>query len=432
MIDPTTITPGFLTSSGADTLRETIQLALDNSDAIDNGVFGWTEQFPAKITAYDSTTERYSWTERQYTPAGLRTDRLNGRTGSATNAPAYASGSGAAPSVFPVDVWMRKRLETSVGPVYEFDWQDVQAGSSGAGEGWAAGLISTDCLYVSSDGATGFYLSSSDGLTWSNSGTNLTICSADYEVEFTKGTCNGPCLTLTTTTGSSTTYTGTRAASGCTYAEFSFSKRSLCPATTRSALGPCYDTVTVRVDWSCCPITDWDGEGWYCVTTAAGSCADAIALNLTDDDKCDTDIQICSGPYANQAAAEAVCGAVTTITITCGATDYDIPSVVYAKCLDSIAGLGTVKLTWDGVSLWTALSLPSGCGVLTSMTWNPCGDFILSGATFNFSFFNPLTFGCSSFPGFCGFTESPLRWAGVGGLSGTCSGTGRVEITATP
>src|SRR5262249_47821065 len=54
--------------------------------------------------------------------------------------------------------------------------------------------------------------------------------------------------------------------------------------------------------WDCC--ADFT-PGWYCVSRAAGG--GCIPAELVDEDRCDPDISICSGPYEDEAAAAAVC-----------------------------------------------------------------------------------------------------------------------------
>jgi len=92
---------------------------------------------------------------------------------------------------------------------------------------------------------------------------------------------------------------------------------------------------TICLECSCCPIDGWDGAGWYCVLDAAtgtgteagngtGSNLGCIAVYLTDDDKCDDTITICSGPYASEASAEVYCPTDTPIApptpgVTCAA-----------------------------------------------------------------------------------------------------------------
>ncbi|WP_230685839.1 hypothetical protein, partial [Streptococcus pneumoniae] len=44
-----------------------------------------------------------------------------GRTGDPDYSPAFAFGGGGIITTFPVDVWLRRRNSTPLGPVYEFD-----------------------------------------------------------------------------------------------------------------------------------------------------------------------------------------------------------------------------------------------------------------------------------------------------------------------
>jgi hypothetical protein len=37
--------------------------------------------------------------------------------------------------------------------------------------------------------------------------------------------------------------------------------------------------------------------GWYCVTTAGGTCTGTTLVELLDTDACNTNIKICGGPY---------------------------------------------------------------------------------------------------------------------------------------
>jgi hypothetical protein len=56
----------------------------------------------------------------------------------------------------------------------------------------------------------------------------------------------------------------------------------------------------------CSPIVGWGGAGWYCVENTGPN--DCVVVELLNDDRCDTNVVICSGPYATESAAEAVCG----------------------------------------------------------------------------------------------------------------------------
>lgn len=82
---------------------------------------------------------------------------------------------------------------------------------------------------------------------------------------------------------------------------------------------PCNATAfTVCLTCGCCPIPGWDGEGWYCVTddsvgsgTGTGTALEeCVVIYLMEEDRCDDEITICSGPYESEAAADAECGAV--------------------------------------------------------------------------------------------------------------------------
>lgn len=55
----------------------------------------------------------------------------------------------------------------------------------------------------------------------------------------------------------------------------------------------------------CTGITGWVSPGWYCVRNESDVCE---PLELLEEDRCDGSIEICSGPYANEAVAEAACG----------------------------------------------------------------------------------------------------------------------------
>lgn len=50
----------------------------------------------------------------------------------------------------------------------------------------------------------------------------------------------------------------------------------------------------------------WAGPGWYCLRNVA-SLDPCTALYLSNADRCDTTIELCSGPYASEAAAAAGC-----------------------------------------------------------------------------------------------------------------------------
>jgi hypothetical protein len=122
MADANSIRPGFVTRSAANLLRDAVDVAYENRQELDNTDYVPVEQFPAKITAYDSATGYYSWTERSPLADGTLEDKPGGRTGSPTWSPAIAIGGGANPSSYPVDVWLRRRVVFSGGVCYDFIW----------------------------------------------------------------------------------------------------------------------------------------------------------------------------------------------------------------------------------------------------------------------------------------------------------------------
>lgn len=91
----------------------------------------------------------------------------------------------------------------------------------------------------------------------------------------------------------------------------------LCLPTTVIVCGP-YATEAAAnaaiADGSCFPedcvsIPGWGGAGWYCVEVSGGSGGPTCEpLELLDADRCDPTVTICSGPYADEAAATAACG----------------------------------------------------------------------------------------------------------------------------
>lgn len=87
------------------------------------------------------------------------------------------------------------------------------------------------------------------------------------------------------------------------------------------------------IECTCCPIDGWHGPGIYCVNvltagTGTGTTnADCEVLTLDEEDACDTDLRICSGPYATQAEADAVCSTATTIT-TCAEVPTNPTAVI--------------------------------------------------------------------------------------------------------
>lgn len=178
-----------------------------------------------------------------------------------------------------------------------------------SGCGWFTGMRVGDCLRVSVDGdQTDLYLTTADAVTWA-SATPVTICGTQYTVSVAKNTGGVPTLSLT----NGGTTAGQWDGCGCAFAKFAFNLQDLCPSEAWTG-SPCSNVVEVRVDWSCCPIAGWAGAGYYCVIDAGGDCGSAAPVELTDADRCDTTIEICSGPYATLEEAQAVCTQPNDVT----------------------------------------------------------------------------------------------------------------------
>ena len=143
------ISPGFLTASEAAVLSEAVALAERTHRALmDLPVEKMTDEFPARLTSWDSGTQRAAWTEEAFDASGQRYVKPEGRTGTTAWMPAVPVGNGLMPpDAFPVQVWLRRRDVTdTLGPVYEFDWVCACAGSgSGTGSGSGNGDILTSC-----------------------------------------------------------------------------------------------------------------------------------------------------------------------------------------------------------------------------------------------------------------------------------------------
>lgn len=123
MIDPTSITPGFLSASAAATLQQTAEMTIEHDRVIQMLDDEDLDHFPAQLTAYDATSGAYSWSECAYDANAQRYVPTGARTGSPSWNPAYPIGSASPPSSYPVDVWLRRRAVFSGGACFEFDWQ---------------------------------------------------------------------------------------------------------------------------------------------------------------------------------------------------------------------------------------------------------------------------------------------------------------------
>ncbi|MDY3558127.1 hypothetical protein R5W23_000848 [Gemmata sp. JC673] len=126
----------------------------------------------------------------------------------------------------------------------------------------------------------------------------------------------------------------------CPCATFAFKRVEVFPW---EALAPdvCSRLYYVKVCQTCCSIPGWGGPGWYCIREAGTDDA-CEPQELTKEDRCDDTIEICAGPFATQAEAEAECGTVST---ACCAAD-GVPSTLTLTVGGSV-GAGSYPMTYD-------------------------------------------------------------------------------------
>lgn len=117
----------------------------------------------------------------------------------------------------------------------------------------------------------------------------------------------------------------------------------------------------LRVACQCCSIDGWAGPGWYCVREAGTEDA-CVPTELLEADRCDDTIEICSGPYADEATADEACAPDPGITV-CGC-ENPMPTKVCATISlqtgshSCLAGPYTLTAAGGG---WHVLSLPYPC-----------------------------------------------------------------------
>ena len=86
-------------------------------------------------------------------------------------------------------------------------------------------------------------------------------------------------------------------------------------------------TFTVSIDCGCCD-ANYTGPGYYCVAVdgnCAGNAVHAVSLTGCPDGACST---VCSGPYANLTAAQAVCPPAEGVIVPCS-PDASIPRTLF-------------------------------------------------------------------------------------------------------
>lgn len=260
----------------------------------------------------------YTWREVWDTGAGTLAEKVGGRYGGAANPGVDVLSAGFAAG----DYALCRPAEGRAGTTFEL--YPFGGGSAAAGLATCAGVAgagTTDCLALTVTGATGacsgIDLTQELYLAWDAGDARWEVPGFVHdggtgEAHF--GLTNGaPYLTIAGVYG---TPLGCDGAGGLLFA---FGGGALCTGTA----GTCNNSFVVRVACSCCPIAGWGGPGWYCVEDTGPD--DCVAVELLDADKCDTAIVICSGPYADQAAAEAVCVPPVEPGYTCG-TAWALPA----------------------------------------------------------------------------------------------------------
>lgn len=163
---------------------------------------------------------------------------------------------------------------------------------------------------------------------------------------------------------------------GTNYAVFSFGN-AIDPAFCSGGI-PTYcepNVARVKVECDCCSMAGWEGEGWYCILDLIEDCGvDApVVVELLEEDRCRTDIQICLGRYATQAEAEAACGTATGGTCaTCTGGSRALNAVLQFV----VNTQGTINMVWDGSTYWVG-SANLACGLTYARFSDPCGGAIL-------------------------------------------------------
>lgn len=209
----------------------------------------------------------------------------------------------------------------------------------------------------------------------------LTICGVSYSVSFSKGTCDGPCLTLTSPTASGASYTAVRESCGPNYAVFALGNPAVCTGDPACG-GPAANLLRLKVQWVSCL---WDGPGWYCVRDCGGGPCEA--RELLEGDQYDPAIEICSGPFETEGAAQEACP-LQTFDASCSAVEVHGTGVpndpeglqehIWAKFVNVPPGARTITMwalrcggiPFNSISYWVAnegdpidLASPTGTGI---------------------------------------------------------------------
>lgn len=160
---------------------------------------------------------------------------------------------------------------------------------------------------------------------------------------------------------------------------FSFGGATLCAGGTDT---DCANYFVVQVKCGCCPITDWDGVGWYCVVGSDETCnvdtGACVYLKLSDASACDTEIKICGGPYDTEEDCAAACVPATVEVACC--PDNDFPETMELEFQNDGTGTATClnglvySLPWNGSTLWQFAPFGTAdlCGNTGELFVTPC------------------------------------------------------------
>lgn len=213
---------------------------------------------------------------------------------------------------------------------------DACDGTDGA---WIAGLLESQCLYVSVEASYGFCLSVDDTLesymfwdevdgawrtkvwnciteAWETESWILPAVTSPLRFFLEEGR---PRLQIASIIYDLMLVCG---GEGCLL--FSGGTDVVCEGTP-SDPPSCQDHFLVKVCCTCCPIDGWDGPGWYCITDTDCDTGTITVEELFEIDACDDTIVICSCRYDNYEDAYADCGESNIDTPCCA---EDTPSIL--------------------------------------------------------------------------------------------------------
>jgi len=312
------------------------------------------------IGANAAGTNRYAWTQINDTDAAGDFPDITGAfsmsgTSSASGWPAYEI---TGRDDVPPDTKVLAHISAS-GAFWIFRYEGL--GTAGGGcAAIHAGMNTDDCLYVTVLSASGLCstidTTQVSTLEWdagdsrweSRYDFDTTGSGADGPVHF--GFTNGvPWMTIDGVYGTP---------QGCDDGGllFSFGGAVLCAGGTETL---CTDYFVVKIECSCCPLDGWEGPMWYCVVAAGDTCGvdQQYCVELLEEDKCSTNIEICSGGYASESECLGACsGGIGGVVVDC--CDDPIPETLSAAVSATTGNCNTelttpIPLVYDsGSSTW--------------------------------------------------------------------------------